>query len=172
MHRIETHPTEWDRRFMQLASFIGSWSKDRTTRVGCVIVGPANEVRSTGYNGFPRGINDEIEERLIRPAKYLWTEHAERNAIYNAARAGIALSGCRIYVPWYPCVDCARAIIQSGFIELVAFEPDWDHPKWGEHFRIARDLFNEQKPLSVRLLDARDVLPGFDAEVRADEGEQ
>jgi dCMP deaminase len=171
MLRIDDNPTEWDRKFMQMAHFISGWSKDRTTRVGCVIVGPANEIRSTGFNGFPRGINDEVEDRLARPAKYLWTEHAERNAIFNAARIGTPLGGCRIYVPWFPCVDCARAIVQCGLVELVAFEPDWDHPKWGEHFRVARDMFNEQTQLVVRLLEPGSVLPDFDAEVIVAEGE-
>jgi dCMP deaminase len=167
--QIDTDPSEWDRRFMQLAHFIGTWSKDRTTRVGCVIVGPANEIRSTGYNGFPRGISDGVEERFVRPAKYLWTEHAERNAIYNAARIGISLEGCRIYVPWFPCVDCARAIVQCGLVELVAFAPDWNHLQWGEHFRIARDLFKEQRGLTVRLLEPASVLPDLNPEISAAE---
>ena len=75
-----------DDRFMNLA-YVAEWSKDRSTKVGCVVIGPDREVRSMGYNGFPRGINDEIERRHARPDKY--TEHAERNAIYNAARVGV-----------------------------------------------------------------------------------
>src|SRR5260370_34651295 len=104
---------------MDLAREIARWSKDRSGGVGCVIVGPDNEVRSTGFNGFPRGVNDEVESRHERPAKYKWTEHAERNAIYNAARVGIPIEGCRIYLPWFPCMECARAIIQTGIVELI-----------------------------------------------------
>jgi len=141
---------EWDRRFMQLAVAVGQWSKDPTP-VGCIIAGPANEIRSTGYNGLPRGTDDHVAERLKRPNKYFWSEHAERNAIYNAARAGIPIEGCRIFVPWYPCVDCARAIIQCGLIELVAIEPDWQDVHWGEHFRIAQEMFKECE-LRVRIL--------------------
>jgi dCMP deaminase len=133
----------WDRRFMELAMQIAQWSKDRSTRVGCVIVGPDNEIRSTGYNGFPRGANDELDERHGRPLKYRWTEHAERNAIYNAARAGISVNGCRMYVPWFPCMDCARAIVQSGIVELIAIRPDVHHETWGEDHKLALELFSE-----------------------------
>lgn len=151
---------EWDRRFMQLALAVGQWSKDPTP-VGCVIAGPANEVRSTGYNGLPRGVDDRVPERLQRPGKYLWSEHAERNAIYNVARSGIPVEGCRIFVPWYPCVDCARAIIQCGLIELIAIEPDWQDAKWGEDFRIAHQMFNECG-LRVRFLDSDFLMPSIE----------
>ena len=134
---------DWDARFMGLARHVGSWSKDRSTKVGCVIVGPSNEVRAIGYNGFVRGLDDDDQARHERPAKYQWTEHAERNAIYHAAQAGIALGGCRMYLPWFPCMDCARAIVQCGLVELVAFEPDLADPRWGTDFQNAISLFNE-----------------------------
>lgn len=116
----------WDVRFLQLAKQISTWSQDLHTQVGAVIVTPTSEVASTGYNGFPRGTRDE-EQRYERPAKYLYTEHAERNAIYNAARNGVALNGCTIYVETSepadmlgcPCIDCSRAIIQSGIVAVV-----------------------------------------------------
>ncbi|MFY9647571.1 MAG: dCMP deaminase family protein [Terriglobales bacterium] len=133
----------WDERFLRLALHISEWSKDPTTKVGCVIVGPSNEVRSIGFNGFPRGVNDDDSSRYDRPAKYMWTEHAERNAIYNAARIGVALENCRMYLPWFPCGDCARAIIQAGIVELIAVEPQLDHPKWGDDFRAAKVLLEE-----------------------------
>jgi dCMP deaminase len=134
---------DWDQRFIELARHIGKWSKDSSRQVGCVIVGPANEIRATGFNGFPRGTNDEKAERHDRPAKYLWTEHAERNAIYNAVRSGTSLEGCRIYIPWFPCMDCARAIVQVGITELIAIEPDLTDPQWGEAFSAALELFAE-----------------------------
>ncbi len=55
---------------MGLAEHVATWSKDRSRKVGCVIVGPDNEIRSLGYNGFPRGITDDIEKRHQRPTKY------------------------------------------------------------------------------------------------------
>ena len=102
--------THWDERFMEMARTIAGWSKDRSRKVGCVIVGPGKEIRASGYNGFPRDVNDDVEARHQRPAKYRWTEHAERNAIYNAARSGVSTMGCVIYLPWFPCMDCSRAI--------------------------------------------------------------
>jgi dCMP deaminase len=135
--------TNWDLRFMELARHIGNWSKDESRKVGCVIVGPNNEIRATGFNGFPRGVNDDLTERHVRPAKYSWTEHAERNAIYNAARTGTALDGCRMYLPWFPCMECARAIAQVGVIELIAFEPDFSDPKWGPDFVSVPMLLEE-----------------------------
>lgn len=133
----------WDRYFIQMSQLVASKSKDRSTKVGCVIVGPDNEVRSTGYNGFPRGIDDKIEARHERPVKYQWTEHAERNAIYNAARAGISTGGCRIFLQWFPCVDCARAIIQSGICEVVALPVDLANPRWVESFQTSREMLEE-----------------------------
>jgi dCMP deaminase len=150
--------TSWDAKFLKLAMHIASWSKDQSSKVGAVIVGPNNEIRSTGYNGFPRGARDGIASRSSRPDKYLWTEHAERNAIYNAARAGIALDGCSMYLPWFPCVDCARAIVQTGIKILVAAIPDWNNQQWGLHFKVAKELFDEVS-IELRLFDMRASFP-------------
>lgn len=128
---------------MELARHLSQWSKDRSRKVGCVIVDADKQVRAWGYNGFPRDIDDEDEGRHERPAKYLWTEHAERNAIYSAARLGVSLKGCRMYIPWFPCMDCARAIVQVGITELIALQPDFSDPKWGSDFRSAIELFRE-----------------------------
>jgi dCMP deaminase len=145
---------DWDRRMMLLAHHIADWSTEAGRRVGAVIAGPDNEVRSTGFNGFPRGVNETITERHSREsgAKYWWSSHAERNAIYNAARVGIPLAGCRIYVPWFPCVECAKAIIQSGLVELIAYEPDFADPKWGNEFRAVVEMLNEGR-VTVRFID-------------------
>lgn len=133
----------WDRKFLELARHIGGWSKDRSRGVGCVIAGPHHEIRSTGYNGFPRGILDGNETRHEKPAKYSWTEHAERNAIYNAARAGTPLEGCTAYVPLFPCMDCARGLLQSGLVRLVTMKPDFDDPQWGSQFKLVVEMLDE-----------------------------
>ncbi len=130
---------------MELALHIATWSKDRSRQVGCVIVGPDNEIRAVGYNGFPRGVDDLHEPRHARPAKYKWTEHAERNAIYNAARIGTPLQGCRMYLPWFPCMDCARAIAQSGIVELICIKPNLSDPQWGEDFAEVPTLLEEAR---------------------------
>lgn len=133
----------WDERFMELAIHVSAWSKDRSRQVGCVIVAADNSVRALGFNGFPRGLNDDDEDRHSRPSKYLWTEHAERNAIYVAAKNGIPLNGCHMYLPWFPCVDCARAIVQAGLLEVVSRQPDFSDARWGEDFKVAVELLKE-----------------------------
>lgn len=135
--------TDLDAFFMQRARDVAAGSPDRSTKVGCVIVGPDGLERAAGFNAMPRGVRDDINERHQRPAKYAWTEHAERNAIYAAARAGVPLDGCRVYLPWFPCCDCARALIQVGAVELVCHEPDLSDPKWGEDFRRSLEMFTE-----------------------------
>lgn len=112
--------SKWDSRFIRLAREIATWSKDRSTQVGAVIVGDDRTPGPYGYNGFPRAVDDDVEDRHTRPTKYKWTEHAERNAIYNAARIGVALKGCTMFVTHVPCADCARAIVQVGIVRVVA----------------------------------------------------
>lgn len=116
---------DWDEYFMTLVYLIAMRSKDQSTHLGAVIVGLDQEIRSSGYNSFPRGINDYVKERQERPEKYYWFEHAERNAIYNSARVGIPLKDCIMYTQGIPCADCARAIIQSGIKEVVIHK-DWE----------------------------------------------
>jgi dCMP deaminase len=142
----------WDRRFLELAAKIGSWSKDHSAKTGSIIADRDRIIRSTGFNGFARGINDDVKERYERPAKYSWTEHAERNAIYNAARNGTAIANCTCYVNWFPCVDCARAIIQTGIARVVGLEPDRHDEKWGGDFRLALEMFSEAG-VEVALID-------------------
>ncbi len=135
--------TDWNRRFMDMAEMVASWSKDRSRGVGAVIVGADKTIRSVGYNGFPRGLDDDVECRHERPAKYKWTEHAERNAIYNAIRAHSVITGCTIVIPWYPCADCARAIIQAGIVKVVSYRPNYEDPTWGEDFKMVDEMLAE-----------------------------
>jgi len=124
----------WHKYYIEMARLVASKSKDRSTHVGAVIVGPDNEVRSTGYNGFPRMVDDEEDSRHDRPQKYDFTEHAERNAIYNAAKVGIPTKDCTLYLNWEPCpcTDCTRAIIQSGIVRIIG--PDTPFPGKGTHW--------------------------------------
>jgi dCMP deaminase len=136
----------WDEYYLKVCRVVALRSKDPSTKIGCVIVGPAHEIRSTGYNSFPRGIRDDVPERLQRPEKYLWIEHAERNAIFNAARAGTPLEGCTIYVEIMPCMDCTRAIVQAGIRQVVIDSGrmnQYSSEYYDEHFRSARVLLQE-----------------------------
>jgi dCMP deaminase len=137
---------DWDSYYLDICRVVAKRSKDPDTQLGAVIVGPAKEIRSTGYNSLPRHIRDDIEERKQRPTKYLWMEHAERNAIYNAARCGTPLEGCTLYVELMPCMDCARAIVQAGIVEVVVDSERmarYDSEKYNPHFENVRVLFEE-----------------------------
>jgi dCMP deaminase len=135
----------WDKYFSSIMYLIAMKSKDEKTQNGAIIVGPDNEIISTGYNSFPRGINDNLHERQERPEKYFWFEHAERNAIYNAARIGVSLKNCKIYVTGIPCMDCARGIVQSGINEIVIHDLSYNSNLWEEHSKRTLILFEEAK---------------------------
>lgn len=137
----------FEKKFLNLSNHISEWSKDKSVGVCAIITSKDNRILSIGYNGFPSKCNDSIEKRHLKPVKYLWTEHAERNAIYNAARNGVNISKSTIYLNWFPCADCARAIIQSGITKIVCYPPDINHEKWGEHFIVAKKMFKECKVL-------------------------
>jgi dCMP deaminase len=136
----------WDEYYLDICKVVAARSKDPNTQIGCVIAGPAHEIRSTGYNSLPRGIRDDVPERLERPTKYLWMEHAERNAIYNAARCGTPLEGCTLYVEIMPCMDCGRAIVQAGIRDVIisgARMSQYSSDYYDEHFRNVEVLFQE-----------------------------
>ena len=136
---------KWDTRFLELAKQIASWSKDPSTKVGCVVVGPDREIRSTGFNGLPRGIKDSDERLNNREIKYPMICHAEENAIMHAARIGISLKECRAYVTWPPCTRCARSLIQAGISEII-YPESVDIPKrWATDFDISLNMFEEAK---------------------------
>ena len=109
---------KWATMAFRVCDAIAVDSKDQSTQLGSVILGPDHEIRSTGYNSFPRGCNDNIEWRQGRPQKYRYMAHAEENAITNAAGTGTALKGCSIYCQWPPCDRCARMIIGSRIAKV------------------------------------------------------
>lgn len=150
----------WDETFIELCHTISKRSKDRSTRVGCVIIGPNKEVRTMGYNGMPRNIDDDVERRHHRPQKYFYMEHGERNAIYNAARMGTSLEGCSLYVLGPPCVDCARAIIQSGIIEVICAS-NLAPASHEERCEAAMEMFQEAGIL-IRLPNSDTPITGWD----------
>lgn len=140
-----TFDNKWNIRFMQMAQLISTWSKDQSTKVGCVIVSPDKAILSMGYNGFPRGVDDTPEYRQIRPTKYEFVVHAEENALLNAGRNGTRLSGGILYVTMPPCTRCAGSIIQSGIKEIIYMEPEVQKqiPGWRDSLNISFTMFDE-----------------------------
>ena len=139
---------KWDRRFIDLALHISGWSKDPSTKVGCVVVGEDREIRSTGFNGFPRGIEDSMERLEDRELKYPLICHAEENAIMHAARIGISLKDCTAYVTWPPCTRCARSLIQAGVTEVVYPDNIEIPDRWVEDFERSSSMMEEAGVIS------------------------
>ena len=131
---------------MENAEVVKLKSKDQSTQIGAVVVGEGKNVLSTGYNSFPRGLDDSLQERQERPEKYFWMEHAERNAIYNAALEGVSLKNSTIYLTsGLPCMDCARGIVNSG-IKVVWCKrvcTTKNKEKWEESQKKSLQLLNE-----------------------------
>ena len=106
------------------------------------------EILITAWNSFPPSVKVN-EKRTKRPDKYLYTEHAERYGIYTAGRVGMSLVDTLMYLRWFPCADCARAIVLSGIKELYCTFPDTTNETWGKSFVAALDILKES---NVKLL--------------------
>ena len=143
---------KWDQRFIDLAFHLSGWSKDPSTKVGCVVVGEDREIRSTGFNGFPRGISDDNERLTDRAKKYPLICHAEENAIMHAARIGVSLKGNTAFVTWPPCSRCARSLIQAGIREVVYPTPESIPERWQEDFDTSNGMLLEAGVV-VRVID-------------------
>ncbi len=130
--------TKWDRRFLDMAQLVGSWSKDPSTKCGCVIARD-NKVVSIGFNGYPHGIEDANDPR---ETKYDKTIHSEINAILHAKQD---ISGCSLYVtPLPPCSRCASVIIQSGISRVFVKAIDGDAlSRWYANNQLASAMFSE-----------------------------
>lgn len=132
--------SKWEARFMKMAQEVASWSRDPSTKVGCVIVRPDKTIASLGFNGFARGVEDSNERLENRDQRLLFTTHAELNAILGAREP---LDGCSIFVwPMQPCAHCASAIIQSG-IKTVYCPISDIRNEWADSFEAAFKMFVE-----------------------------
>ena len=138
----------WIEYFLNIAEVVKSKSKDNSTHIGAVIAGKGNEILSTGYNSFPRGIVDTIDERQERPEKYFWMVHAEMNAIINAARIGVSTNESKMYLTCgIPCSNCGKAIINAGISEIYCKREDTtvNREKWDEEAKRTLQMFKEAK---------------------------
>lgn len=133
---------DWDRRFIEMAKLVASWSKDPSTQTGAVIVDPRRRVVSVGYNGFARGVEDTPERYADRETKYKLIVHCERNALLFAGRD---LKGCTLYTwPFMSCATCAAVVIQSGITRCVAPPiPEHLRERWEVDMDLARQQFHE-----------------------------
>lgn len=129
---------KWDKRFLDLACLVAAWSKDPVTQVGSVIVNERKQILGIGFNGFPRGVEDNPETYANRELKLLYVSHAERNALDNCL-VDLFSQNATIYCTLFPCTDCAKGIIQRGIKRVVSFYPDSDRymPE------ISKDMFKQ-----------------------------
>lgn len=144
-------PDKWDNHFLRLCEVHSEMSKDPSTKVGAVIVGPDREVLSMGFNGFPRGVLDSEERLSNRDLKYKLMVHAELNAILGAARHGTRLFYSYLYVNATPCHRCAVEIIQSGIKTVIARPRKLE--KWIDTQVLAKELFKEAKVTYMEIDD-------------------
>ena len=139
--------TDWNERFLDMAQLVSTWSKDPSTRVGAVTVDPIKRiVLSTGYNGFPRGIEDD--GRLDqRSEKLKLIIHGEMNAIFNATYSGVSLNNSNLYVYGLPiCSQCAKGIVQVGISSVwirVADPVRCSTGMWADEWNSTKKIFNE-----------------------------
>ncbi len=110
----------WDTYFMGVALLSAKRSKDPYTQVGACIVNTDKRIVGIGYNGFPKGCEDNIypweRNGEFLDTKYPYVVHAEVNAILNSTTP---LKDATLYVSLFPCNECAKVIIQSGIKEIV-----------------------------------------------------
>ena len=133
---------KWDKRFLQLAEQISTWSKDPSRKIGAIAVRD-RKILATGYNGFPKGIEDSDDRYNNRELKYMYVVHAEMNCIYNAAENGVSLKGSTLYIVGLPvCTDCSKGIIQSGIKRVVAKSKETPD-RWLQAITDTQSIFNE-----------------------------
>jgi dCMP deaminase len=109
---------EWDEYFMSIAFVVAQKSIDPRTKHGTVVINDEKTIIATGYNGPPRGCEDDLIP-LLPPKKYLYMSHSEINAIANAARSGMCLRNSTFYITGHPCHVCFRSIINCGAKKII-----------------------------------------------------
>jgi len=144
---------DWDRRFLQMAALVASWSKDPSTQAGCVLVDSNNRVMSVGFNGLPRGAIDSYSMLNNREIKYKVIIHAEENALlFSDLSSGKDL---KAYVyPLPPCARCASKLIQAGVKHIVTVKPSEDLlTRWGDDFALAESMYT-QADVNITIYDS------------------
>lgn len=108
-----------DIEYLKIAAEFCRRSDDPVTQNGAILVSQGDLVPPImATNSLTRGLKP-LPERLERPAKYRYIEHAERAAIHRAARTGFRAAGATLYCVWFACPDCARAIVGAGVHAVI-----------------------------------------------------
>ncbi len=146
----------WDEYFMEIAELVGRRTTCLRRQVGAIAV-MNRRILTTGYNGAPAGIRHCLERGCLRESKNIPSGerhelcrgvHAEQNCIIQAAMHGIRLEGATMYITTFPCVTCAKMIINAGFSKII-----YDNPS-GNPYKddLAADILKETR---IELVDFR-----------------
>ena len=104
-----------------MAHLWGQLSKARRKKVGCLIT-KDGAIISDGYNGTPKGFNNNCEWALMDPDELVTKPevlHAESNALTKLAKSTQSSLGATMYITISPCIECSKLIIQSGIERVV-----------------------------------------------------
>lgn len=130
-------------KFWPLVEAVAQMSKDPSTKVGALALDDNLNIIATGYNGFPRGVDDAPERYADRETKLRLVSHAEQNLIAQAAYGGRSLKGATLLVSsLFPCSSCAKSIIQAGVARIISPPPD-ESARWAEESKWAKLMFDE-----------------------------
>lgn len=142
-----TRPS-WTDYFLGLAKVVSQRSHDIQTQHGCVITDQHHRILGLGYNGFPRDLPDHLLPK-VRPDKYPWMIHAERNALSNCTirpENGIA------YVTGQCCNDCIMALWQEGIRQVYMINTHGTHLFDEKHQNIF-DTFINLSNMKIEYID-------------------
>lgn len=142
----------WDHYFMRLVEAVASRATCTRRKFGALLT-RENMILSTGYNGSARGLAHctEVGCKIINN-HCVRTIHAEQNAIISAARNGINVNGATIYTLGFPCLICAKLLINLG-IKRVVFRELYFKPEYKEELEFTQELFRDTGVETVHLKD-------------------
>lgn len=143
----------WENHFLEMALLNANMSKDPSTKVGAIITTSDHDFISAGFNGLPRKLKDTEERLNDRRIKLLLTVHAEMNAVLAAAKLGIKLKDCTMYIIatnndgsiWGgpPCHRCLVEILQTGISKIVTYSRKSTPTRWKDSLDLSIKLIKE-----------------------------
>lgn len=143
--KILGHRPEKILKFFAIAEAVASLSKIPTGQVGAIILDKHLNLLSSGWNGFPRGVDDINPDRLVSGQKRFWTCHAEGNCVAQAARTGARLNNSILLVTTlFPCSNCAALVIQAGVKHIFTTKSP-KGTRWFDEAKHAKQMFKEAK---------------------------
>ena len=132
---------DWDITFLEQAYNWSKRSHDAETQHRAVLTTQDRRVIATGYNGFIRGINDNILPNTRLDNKYVWLLHSENNCILDCAYQGKSAKNSIMYVTGEPCLNCYQLMYQAGVVEIVYGNRSSNMINTDEDYRINVEIF-------------------------------